>query len=137
VWARLVFPLAERLSSDGLLLLASVLYALVVSLLIVGRLVPAAARTTRAAAVVGGVAFAIVALSAGYRLATVDLPTYAVVVAKDDATVRFEPSPAGTVHFQAKPGSVLRVGGDREGWMNVVRADGRRGWIERAALEIL
>ena len=43
--------------------------------------------------------------------------------------VRFEPSPTGTAHFDAKPGNVLRVLAIREQWAQVVRPDGKRGWI--------
>src|SRR5438093_15547 len=106
-------------------------------LLITARLVPMAPRGTQGAAVATGIALALLLPSVAYRLLTVDLPTYAVVVAKEDATVRFEPSTGGTAHFQAKPGSVLRLVGERGGWRQVRRADGRRGWIEREAVATL
>src|SRR5262249_51298460 len=91
VWQRLLFPVAGRFSSDALLLAASTLWALLVALLIAARLVGAMARGARVAAVVSVVALAAVLPSLAYRLATVDLPTRAVVVSKADATVRFEP----------------------------------------------
>ena len=106
-------------------------------MLVAGRLAPPSTRGVHFAALAIGAGLALVVPSATYRLATVDLPTWAVVVAKEDATVRFEPSAGGTVHYQAKPGSVVRVGGEREGWVNVVRADGRRGWVERGAIAVL
>jgi tetratricopeptide (TPR) repeat protein len=134
VWARLLFPFAERFSSDALLAAASVLYVLLMGLLILARLVPAATRSGRTAAIAAGVAMAVLIPSVAYRLLTVDLPTYAVVVAKEEATVRFEPSAGGTAHYQTKPGSVLRVLAQREGWAQVARDDGRRGWIEQSAL---
>jgi SH3-like domain-containing protein len=83
------------------------------------------------------VALAVLLPSVAYRLATVDLPTYAVVVARQDATVRFEPTAGGTVHFASKPGAVLRVVGAREAWLQVMRPDGRRGWVERGVVETL
>jgi len=135
--ARFLFPLADRFSSDALLLAASVLYAVGMLLLAVARLAERAARVARAAALVVGLALAVLVPSLVYRLATVDLPDYAVVVARADATVRFEPSAGGTVHFASKRGSVLRVLGAREGWVQVMRDDGRRGWVERAAVETL
>ena len=58
----------------------------------------------------------------------------AVVVAPAEVAVRFEPTPTGTAHFQAKPGTVLRVVTEREGWTQVARGDGLRGWVERAAV---
>ena len=107
------------------------------ALLILSRLVPAAIRSARSAAVAIGIALALLLPSVAYRLLTVDLPTYAVVVAKEEATVRFEPSAGGTAHFKTKPGSRLRVLATREGWAQVARDDGRRGWIEQSALAML
>jgi len=60
-----------------------------------------------------------------------------VVVSDRVATVRFEPSPTGAAHFDAKPGALLRFVREREGWAQVARGDGRQGWIEREAVERL
>jgi tetratricopeptide (TPR) repeat protein len=137
LWQRLFFPFAERFASDSLLLVASGLYGLLVLFLIGARLLDRAGRALRTAAVATAVALALLLPSLVYRLATVDLPTYAVVVTKDEATVRFEPSAAGTQHFQAKPGSVVRVRAERQGWMQVVRPDGRQGWVESGSLALI
>ncbi len=134
IYARLLFPLASRLNSDTLLIAASIAYTIVMLALILARFLPVAARLFKAIAVAGTIACAALSSSAGYRLATVDLPAYAVVVARQETTVRFEPSATGTAHFAAKPGSVLRVLGERDDWAQVARHDGQRGWIERAAL---
>jgi hypothetical protein len=120
-----------------LLLAASVLYAVGMLLLVAARLAERVARVARAGALAAGLALAVVVPSLVHRLATVDLRDYAVVVARAEATIRFEPSAGGTVHFASKPGSVLRVVGTREGWVQVMRDDGRRGWVERAAVETL
>jgi len=133
-WRRLAFPLAERYSTDRLLLAASALYTLLMLALAAGRVRPAATRGARPVAIAAGLALAVVVPSLAFRLATVDLAAAAVVVGKTEATVRFEPSAAGTEHFRAKPGTLLRVAAERAGWAQVVRADGRRGWIERDAI---
>jgi uncharacterized protein YgiM (DUF1202 family) len=104
-------------------------------LLAAGRFVPAARRATSRAALLAGAALVILAASASWRLATADLRPAAVVVAPDEVAVRFEPSSGGTVYFQAKPGTMLRLLGMREGWAQVERDDGHRGWIERAAID--
>jgi tetratricopeptide (TPR) repeat protein len=134
VWTRLLFPFGERFSTDALLLAASALYTLLMLLLVAGRLVAPLARGARVGAALAAAALALLVPSVAYRLATVDLPTHAVVVARQDATVRFEPSAGGTVHFAAKPGTVLRIVGEREAWLQVMRSDGRRGWVERAQI---
>src|SRR5437870_1771562 len=133
-WARLVFPLAGRATSDELLGAASALYVAIMVLLTVALFVPVVTQGARSAAAVAGVALVVVLSSAGWRLATLDLPAWAVVLGHDEATVRFEPSAGGTAHFQAKPGTVVRLLGAREGWAQVERADGRRGWVEQAAV---
>jgi tetratricopeptide (TPR) repeat protein len=134
VYARILFPLASRMSSDELLFAASVAYATLMLLLVVARLVPAVQRGAAAAAIAAGVGLAVLLGSAAWRLVTLDLPSWAVVIAAGDSTVRFEPSATGTAHFDAKPGDVLRLLAEREGWAQVARHDGRRGWIERDAL---
>ena len=137
LWARLVLPLASRASSDELLTTGAACLWLLCASLIVGRLVPRAARSGRAAAIACAVLLVWVGASATYRLATVDLPRYAVVVAGADTDVRFEPSASGTTHFDTKPGAVLRLLGEREGWAQVARSDGKRGWIARDAIATL
>ena len=134
LYARLLLPLAKRLSSDEALLAASFAYSALMLLLIAARLLPAAQRGASAVAIVAGVVLVVLLSSGTYRLLTLDLPAHAVVVAAEDAAVRFEPSATGTVHFQAKPGSVLRLLGERESWAQVARSDGARGWIELAAV---
>ncbi len=133
LWARLGLPLASRASSDELLLVASLCFALLVAGAVAARMVPSLARAGRATAIAAAVGLAISGASAAYRLATVDLPTFAVVVAAG-GDVRFEPSATGTTHFETKPGAVLRVLGEREGWVQVARSDGKRGWIAASAI---
>lgn len=133
-WTRVLFPLAGVATSDELVGAAALLWWLAVALVVAARLAPGARRVLRRAALAVGVAGAVVLLSFGWRLATVDLRDEAVVVAPEPVTVRFEPSETGTSHYTAAPGSVLRVLGTREGWRQVARGDGARGWVEASAL---
>lgn len=134
LWARLVFPLAPHASSDELLGAASACFLLLVATAIAARLLPNAARPARIAGGVAALALLLTGTSAAYRIATLEAPTFAVVVAANDTDVRFEPSPNGTAHFTSKPGAVLRVLTEREGWAQVARPDGKRGWISRDAI---
>ena len=134
---RLLFPLASRATTDALLLAASLLFTLALAFLVGRRLLPTRERPLTRAATIAGLLLLVVGSSAVYRLLTVDLPAYAVVIAPQGATVRFEPSAGGTAHFEAKTGSVLRVMGTREGWAQVVRPDGTRGWVETNGIERL
>ncbi|MCW5893227.1 MAG: BatD family protein [bacterium] len=127
-------PLADVATADELAGAAAVAWWLLFGLLVAARLVPGARRGLRRAAFAVGLAGLVVLLSFGWRLATVDLRAEAVVVAPAAVSVRFEPSATGTSHFTAAPGSVLRVLGAREGWRQVARGDGARGWVEASAL---
>ena len=51
--------------------------------------------------------------------------------------MRFEPAVSGTVHFSVTQGTRVQVLDVREDWWQVARCDGRRGWIEKDALEEL
>jgi tetratricopeptide (TPR) repeat protein len=132
--ARVGFPLASRFGTETLAGGAAIAWWLLWLALAAGRLQPGLERAGRVAAAVAALALVATVSSAGYRWWTLDHPTHAVVVARTDTTVRFEPSATGTAHFVAKPGTVLRVESARERWSQVVARDGRRGWIETAAL---
>lgn len=134
LWARIAFPLAPHASSDELLGAASACWLLLVAAAIVARLVPSAARAARITTGVAAIALVLTGTAAAYRIAAFEAPTLAVVVAAGDTDVRFEPSPNGTAHFTTKPGAVLRVLTEREGWAQVARPDGKRGWIGRNAI---
>ncbi len=133
-WHRVLLPLAATWSTDALVTAAAVAWWALVLLCIVRLVRPDARRAASRGAVVAAVALLVVGASAVYRLVTVELNPAVVVIAPSETAVRFEPSDSGTVHFQVKPGATLHRLGEREGWVQVGRADGRRGWIERAAV---
>jgi tetratricopeptide (TPR) repeat protein len=134
---RVAFPLAERASTDTLAVAAAAAWWLVWLLLAAAALVPRLARAARPLAVAVALAGAVAAASGAHRWWTLEHPTIAVVVAHDDATARSEPTPTATALFVAKPGTVVRVDRTREAWSQVEVRDGRRGWIETAALTTL
>jgi tetratricopeptide (TPR) repeat protein len=137
LYARLLVPLAGRFATDTLLLGASVCWTMLLVFLAAARFVPGLARFTPTMLGTAGMALALLVPAAAYRLVTLDLPPRAVVVAPAAVAVRFEPVASGTLHYQARPGTVLNVLAEREGWAQVARRDGRRGWVERSALETL
>jgi SH3-like domain-containing protein len=121
---------AKSWSTDALLVAGSVAWWALLALLIARRFAaPGLRRTMARAALITGAALVVIAGSAAHRLTTVDLRRTAVVVAPGETPVRFEPSATGTVHFQVKPGATLELLGERDGWTQVGRSDGRRGWL--------
>jgi tetratricopeptide (TPR) repeat protein len=134
---RLLFPLADRVSTNGLALAALVAWWVLWVSLAVGVLLPAGAGSARSVAVVAGLGCALVATSGIYRWWTIERPTFAVVVARDDVSVRSEPTPSATALFVARPGTVVVVDRTREASSLVTSRDGRRGWLESSALATL
>ena len=131
---RLVFPLAGRASTSALALVTAACWWLFWLALALGALVPAARSLARGVALAIGLAGVVVGASAVHRWLTLEHPTVAVVVARDDVTVRSEPTAGATALFVATPGTVLTIERAREGAALVTSRDGRRGWVESAAL---
>ena len=74
-------------------------------------------------------------VSLAVRVTAVETAGAAVVVAPGDTPVRFEPTASGTEHFVVTPGVDVSVLEERDGWLLVARADGRRGWLQAESLE--
>jgi len=136
LWRRLGFPLAARMSTLQLALLVTGLYTLLFLGLAAHRLWPQRPRWLLYLTVGLAIGLLESGSSLAYQIFTNRQPA-AVVVRTGDTPVRFEPADSGTVHFVLKEGSLLRVLDQRDGWLQVSRCDGRRGWIERASVETL
>ena len=135
IWQRLAAPFAFRASSGELAGVFAALWWLLWGLLSARLLWPAARVPLARAALVAGALAAIVGLSLAVRVSSVEAAGAAVVVASGDTPVRFEPTASGTGHFVVTPGVDVTVREERDGWLLVARADGRRGWIPAAAVE--
>ena len=135
LWKRLAFPFASRATGAELAAVVGLSWWAFWLLLAARLLVPRLrVGLGRAAWVIGGLYLALAA-SLGLRLAEIELRDTAIVTAAGGASVRFEPSATGTEHFPVSPGTPLDVSEERDDWLQVRRADGRRGWIPRAAVE--
>jgi len=137
LWKRIAFPLAGRATGSELAVFASVCWWILWLLLTARLLWPRLRLGLARASWVALVLYALAAGSLGLRLAEVELRDAAVVTATGGASVRFEPSATGTEHFPAAPGTSLEVSEEHGDWLQVRRADGRRGWIPRDAVERL
>ncbi len=137
LWQRLVFPLAQRVTTDQLVWLTSAAYTLLFVVFAAYRLWP---RRPRWLLFVGwGVTagLVVITLSLVQQLRTSDWQRHAVVLKQEDTPVRFEPAASGTVHFSVTQGTRVQVLDVRKDWKQVSRCDGRRGWIEKDVLEEL
>jgi tetratricopeptide (TPR) repeat protein len=134
LWQAVLFPLAHRFATSGLVWATSIVYTLLLFLLTTYRLWPSRPRWLLYAAAATGVLVLITSTSLLRRLLTDEWQRQGVVVRKGEAPTRFEPAENGTVHFVLREGALVRIAGTRENWIEVGRCDGRRGWIEKDAV---
>jgi tetratricopeptide (TPR) repeat protein len=137
LWVRIALPLASHASTGELAIATSALYAVVMILLTLRLFLPQGRRALgRVAAAVAVVAL-ITGTALGYRLVDEHVRTTAVIVRAGEIPVRFEPSENGTVHFTLSEGALVRRLAERDGWYQIRRSDGRRGWVEADSVEVL
>lgn len=132
--ARLVFPLAERATTGVLAVAAAAAWWVMWLALGAAALWPPARSVARGLATAGAVALAVTGSSGLHRWWTLERPATAVVVAREDVTVRSEPSRSATALFVATPGTVLQIERTRDEAALVTSRDGRRGWLATASL---
>ena len=137
LWQVVVFPLSHRVATHQLVWVTSALYTLLLLVLAGYRLWPARPRWLVYVASGLAVLVLISSTSLAQQVLTDDWQPRAVVISSGDAPARFEPAENGTVHFALKEGSLVRVVETRDSWIEVARCDGRRGWIEKSAIEEL
>jgi tetratricopeptide (TPR) repeat protein len=137
LWQRLVFPLAQRFATGGLFWLTSGAYTFLMLALAAYRLWPRRPRWLLYSAGALAVLVVIATTSLAQQLTSEEWQRQAVVIAEGDTAARFEPATNGTVHFALKEGSHVHILDSREGWLQVARCDGRRGWIPKSAVEEL
>jgi tetratricopeptide (TPR) repeat protein len=137
LWQVVVFPLSHRVATHRLVWATSGMYTLLLLVLAGYRLWPARPRSLVYAATGLAVLVLITSTSLAQQVLTDDWQPRAVVISSGEAPTRFEPAENGTVHFVLKEGSLVRVVETRDNWIEVARCDGRRGWIEKSAVEEL
>jgi tetratricopeptide (TPR) repeat protein len=137
VWERLAFPVAHRMATDRLTWLTSALYTVLLLALASYRLWPRRPRWLIYSAIGAAALVVISGTSLAAQVFGDDWQHQAVVIAEGETPARFEPAENGTVHFGLKEGSLVRVLDTRQGWWQVARCDGRRGWLPKGAVEEL
>lgn len=137
LWQRLAFPLAQRMSTGRLVWTASAVYTLLLLGLAAYRLWPRRPRWLAYGSTALGILVLVATTSLGQQLMSDDWQRAAVVVASGDTAARFEPADNGTVHFTLKEGSLVHILDTREGWLQIARCDGLRGWVENKNVEEL
>jgi tetratricopeptide (TPR) repeat protein len=134
-WEGLLFPLASRVATWPLTVGVTALYTLLLAALAVYRLFPSRPRWLYYTALTLGLVLLLAGASLARRLQGVDWRHEAVVIASGETAARFEPSDTGTVHFVLKQGDQVELKAVRDGWRQVSRCDGRRGWVAATTVE--
>ena len=137
LWQAVAFPLAHRLATNRLMWAASAGYTLLLLALAAYRLWPSRPRWLVYAASMLAALAVVTGTSLAQQVLSDDWQRQAVVIGPGETPTRFEPAENGTVHFVLKEGSLVRVADSRDNWLEVARCDGRRGWIEKSAIEEL
>ena len=137
LWQVVVFPLSHRVATHRLVWATSGMYTMLLLVLAGYRLWPARPRWLVYAATGLAVLVLISSTSLAQQVLTDDWQPRAVVISSGEAPTRFEPAQNGTGHFVLNEGSLVRVVETRDNWVEVARCDGRRGWIEKSAVEEL
>jgi len=137
LWQRLVFPLAYRMSTTRLMWAASGFYTLLLVGLAAHRLWLRRPRWLVYAATGLALLVLIATSSLAQQALSEDWRRQGVIVRSGETAARFEPAENGTVHFVVKEGATVHVLDQREGWLQIARCDGRRGWVEKQAVESL
>ncbi len=133
LWRHLAFPLAHRMATGRLMWTATLFYTLFFVTLAAYQLWPRRPRWMISTAAGLALCSVIATASLAEQLLFDEWQHQAVVTAAGDTPARFEPAGTGTVHFVLKEGTLVRITDRREGWLQIARCDGRRGWIEEAA----
>ncbi len=133
LWQHLAFPLAHRMATGSLMWTATLFSTLFFLALAAYQLWPRRPRWMISVAAALALCLVIAITSLAEQLLSDGWRRQAVVTAAGDTPARFEPAGTGTVHFVLKEGTLVRITDRREGWLQISRCDGRRGWVEEGA----
>lgn len=122
-----------RFTIDGLTILLSAFYILLLFCILIGMFYLSLKRYALAAALFAGLF-----LSAGFvglsgKIARLNKEAI-VIVEQTDA--KFEPMDKVTTHFVLYEGMEVEVISDRNNWYKVRRSDNKSGWVENRALSV-
>jgi len=132
---RYLTPLATRMSAYELTTATLLFWWLAWILATVAAAIAGTRAAMKKMAIAAAVLFVLFAANLAVRSRHTVWQQWVVITATGQTAVRFEPSPEGTEHFSISEGGMLEARRSRKGWIQVRRADGRRGWIPASSAE--
>ena len=134
LWDRVLFAFSDAATTSRLLKLSLGLYTLTIVLLALYYLLIGRPTWLRYAMITSALLTLVVGASWLRRAIVIDQAVRAVIVNEGTTQVRFEPAENGTIHYALEEGTLLQLIEERQGWSQVSRCDGKRGWTESKSL---
>jgi len=134
IFRALMDNIFEALSTDILTIVAALLYWLIVILLITAMILTAARRTLITSAIVIAVVFCVVFSQLFYVISGYGKDSIVISGLQD---VKYGPFSSATTYYQVREGDKVRIVSRSQGWSKVRRADGKTGWIEDSAIQVI
>jgi len=129
-----VDKLSAGISINGITVVLAVLYAAIILILIFSLFFPQIKRPAGILIVILAGFFVLGAVSLKRKM--IYLYKGAVVISKV-AAVKFEPLENATAYFELTEGSFVEAVEEGGNWEKIKRADGKIGWIDKAAIELI
>ncbi|NQT06862.1 MAG: tetratricopeptide repeat protein [Candidatus Omnitrophica bacterium] len=133
-FARFIDGRFRYLTLNNMAILLSALYISIVLILIINIYTRVSRR--QSAFIVVLLLLVLVAGAFSFRERVALISNEGILIT-NEADARFEPFDRATTHFTLYEGMKVRVIERKEGWYKIKRADGKIGWIRKAALNII
>jgi len=134
IWfLRFIYRMFGEFTINEITLLLSIVYLLIIAVLLAGVIFKLRRQVLITVSLLALISFlCLLSLSK-------DIDRYGkeAIVMAESAKAKFEPFNRATTHFTLYEGMKVRKIQKKDGWLKVERPDGKVGWIESAALEII
>ncbi|MFQ5866628.1 MAG: hypothetical protein ACE5IT_01370 [bacterium] len=131
---RLVVNFFDRLTIGEIAALLSIIYVLVILIIIATIYLKISKRYSVTAVSILIISFVLSFASLKGKIAHLNKEA---IIIKESVDAKFEPLESGTVHYTLYEGMKVYLLLSEDGWYKVRRSDGKIGWIEKSALEIM
>ncbi len=134
-------PATERISGiysnltlNGLTILVSVVYILIISILTASIFI----QSVRRYAVIVSCSLSLIFISTAFSLySRISVLDNEAIILSKNAEVKFEPIDNATTHFTLYEGMKIYILEAKDNWIKIRRSDGKSGWIKKDSIETI